>query len=233
MAVDDSFTKVLLHMDGANASNTFTDESGTAWTALGDAKISTASSVYGQSGKFDGAGDYIRSAGTIDTNFGTTNFTIDCWFYRSGGAGAPQELSSRTNSAAISPSDSSWEFGYLNTGNKVQHGWCIGGTEAFATSTTTTGTGVWYHTAMVRSGTWGYLFINGTLQGSAVVSGSINAVGTSLCIGRLGDYNGRYFNGYIDEFRISCGTARWTADFTVPISPYGQSDSGYTLILNT
>ena len=33
---------------------------------------------------------------------------------------------------------------------------------------------------------------------------------------------GYFFNGYLDELRISKGIARWTSDFTPPSSPYGK-----------
>jgi len=40
----------------------------------------------------------------------------------------------------------------------------------------------------------------------------------------LGRYNGatpeQYFNGWLDEFRLSKGIARWTADFTPPSEEY-------------
>jgi len=46
MAVDDSFTKLLLHCDGTDGSTTFTDESGKTVTAVGNAQIDTAKKVF-------------------------------------------------------------------------------------------------------------------------------------------------------------------------------------------
>ena len=80
MAVDDSYTKALLHMDGSDGSTTFTDESGTTWTANGNAQIDTAQSKFGgASGLFDGASDYLQTPYTADHNTGTGDFTIDQW----------------------------------------------------------------------------------------------------------------------------------------------------------
>jgi hypothetical protein len=65
-AGNDSFTKILLHMDGANTSTTFTDSnsggSAHTWTAAGNAQISTATyKLGGASGLFDGTGDFITT----------------------------------------------------------------------------------------------------------------------------------------------------------------------------
>ena len=78
MPVEDIYTKSLLHFNGADASTTFTDESGKAWTASGHAQIDTAQSVFGgASGLFDGTDDYIYAADSDDWNLGTLDFTVD------------------------------------------------------------------------------------------------------------------------------------------------------------
>ena len=78
MAVDDAYTKSLLHFDGTDASTTFTDESGKTWTAHGNAQIDTAQSVFGgASGYFDGSGDYITTPDRADFDFDGQQFTSD------------------------------------------------------------------------------------------------------------------------------------------------------------
>src|SRR3990167_7743345 len=63
----DSYTKLLLHMDGTNGSTTFTDEIGKTVTANGNAQISTAQSKFGgASGLFNGAGDWIDVPSNAD-----------------------------------------------------------------------------------------------------------------------------------------------------------------------
>jgi hypothetical protein len=69
-------------MDGADNSTTFTDSSPTAHTVTrsGDAKISTTQSQFGgASAYFDGTGDYLTVANSEAFNFGSGDFTIDCW----------------------------------------------------------------------------------------------------------------------------------------------------------
>ena len=79
MAVDDAYTKSLLHMDGTDASTTFTDESGKTWTRGGDAQIDTASYKFGgASGLFDGTTDRLSVPDSSDFNL-AGGFTCDCW----------------------------------------------------------------------------------------------------------------------------------------------------------
>jgi hypothetical protein len=41
-----------------------------------------------------------------------------------------------------------------------------------------------------------------------------------------------YFNGWIDEVRISKGIARWTSNFTPPTAPYSVDDPNTVLVLH-
>ena len=99
MAVDDSYTKVLLHMNGTDASTTFTDESGKTWTANGNAQIDTASYKFATgSGLFDGGGDYIDTPDNADFNFGSGDFTIDLQMRRNS-SGVITKFAGQTDSA--------------------------------------------------------------------------------------------------------------------------------------
>ena len=76
----DSYTKLMLHMEGSDGSTTFTDEIGKAVTANGNAQIDTAQKKFGAaSGLFDGTGDYLTLANSNDWSFGSGDFTIDFW----------------------------------------------------------------------------------------------------------------------------------------------------------
>ena len=76
------------------------------------------------------------------------------------------------------------------------------------------------------------MFLNGTSQsltvGTAVSTNNLDPTfgNPVLVIGRYGDYNDFYMNGWIDEFRFSKGIARWTANFTPPTSAYAPPSSG-------
>jgi methionine salvage enolase-phosphatase E1 len=61
------------------------------------------------------------------------------------------------------------------------------------------------------------LFCDGTLHSSATISGSID--GQNLVVGGYYDLSS-LFDGYIDDFRITKGVARYTANFTPPAAPF-------------
>jgi hypothetical protein len=63
-----------LQFGGADASTTFTDDTGKTWTAFGNAQIDT--SLGDQRGLFDGSGDYITTPNHTDLVFGTGDFII-------------------------------------------------------------------------------------------------------------------------------------------------------------
>ena len=217
MAVDDSYTVALLHMDGADASTTFTDESGKTWTASGNAQIDTAQSKFGgASGLFDGTGDYITTGNSTDFDNGTNDWTVDFWVRRNGAQVAFAGIFSPSVDVV-----GGWGVQF-DTSNRPILITRAGG----ASTTRLTGTAVsdltWTHIAVVRSGTTGYIFQDGTQTTSASLSGiSFDSGGTGAAIGRRNtDENAQYFNGWIDELRYSKGIARWTANFTPPTTEY-------------
>ena len=72
----DSYTKLLLHCDGTDASTIFTDEIGHTIVANGDAQIDTVQKVFGTaSGLFSGTDDFISSADSADWDFGSGNLS--------------------------------------------------------------------------------------------------------------------------------------------------------------
>src|SRR3989338_5118640 len=100
-------------------------------------------------------------------------------------------------------------------------------TDGSAVAATVTGTwspsiNTWYHIAAVRTGATIKLFIDGAQIGTDYNIGSsviYNSNGEALWIGAYhsgagGDTPGGFLNGWIDEFRVTKGAARWTANFT-------------------
>lgn len=218
--VDDAFTKSLLHMD-----TTFTDESGKVWTANGNAQIDTAQSKFGgASGLFDGTGDYIETPYTADHNTGAGDLTVDSWV-RFNSVATIQTLFARRTSNP-SQQDLFSIYWYQPTGRLYFHAISSTVTRAEYSFAWTPSTATWYHIAIVRNGTNLYMFLNGVSQsltvGTAVSTNNLDPTfGNPVSvIGRYGNYNDFYMNGWIDEFRFSKGIARWTANFIPPTSEY-------------
>ncbi|MCX6751581.1 MAG: LamG domain-containing protein [Candidatus Nomurabacteria bacterium] len=224
MAVDDTYTKLLLHMDGANASTTFTDEAGKTITAVGNAQISTAQSKFGgASGLFDGTGDYLSVPDNDDWDFWGGDFTVDFWVYPTSAVGY-HIIYWHGGTGGVSSSGYIYLYGN-NTSNTIQFGAVNAGTAYFDLYPATYDISVntWTHVAIVKSGTTIYCFINGVsktpLYGTQL-SGSMTTLTGDLHIGDRVSDGWSPFVGNIDEFRVSKGIARWTANFTPPTRAY-------------
>jgi hypothetical protein len=221
---NDVYTTVLLHMDGADASTDFTDSnaggSAHTFTANGNAQIKTDSSKFGgASGFFDGTGDYLEAPDHADWNFGSGDWTVDLWFSRTGGSGADRAIVGNYNSAGASVG---FMLG-LNVGHNLFGRTIIGGvthTIAGATNITTAG---WHHGALVRNGANLHLFLDGVADAAAIttLSGAIATPVSTLGVGRPGSGNFWLYTGYVDELRLSKGSARWIDTFTPPTGAYG------------
>ena len=88
-------------------------------------------------------------------------------------------------------------------------------------ATTSLSLNTWHHIAMVRNGSTFTLYVNGTSAGTLTSSGNIwSTLSRNLYLfGKWqtsGGANG--LNGYVDDYRITKGYARYTANFTPPSS---------------
>ena len=226
-----SNVSLLLKMDGANNSTTFTDSSLTpkAVFANGDAKISTAQSKFGgASGVFDGTGDYIKTPSNAAFAFETGDFTVETWVRFTSLGSYQSVVTTRTGAVSVT---TAWSLGATSTG--AVYLYTNGFVAASATGLVTTGT--WYHLAVARSGTTARLFLDGTLV--ATGSNSQSFTDQVLAVGANGD-GSEAVNGYIDDLRITKGVARYTANFLPPTiahpvwSETDASFSSVSLLLN-
>lgn len=206
---DPNFADVvlLLPMNGLNGSAVFTDISSNSLpiTRFGDAQISTAQSRWGgASGFFDGTGDYLQA--TVPGGLGAGDFTIEFWSYPL--STNKTFFNNRTSGTAGDGIDILAD-GRVTTAMSI-----------IIFNGTTINTNQWSHVALVRSGSTITRYINGVADGSGSNSGNFN--GTSFNIGGNPHPGGNtgYFNGYIDDFRVTRGVARYTSNFTPPTSAF-------------
>jgi hypothetical protein len=173
---------------------------------VGNAQISTSVVKYGTGSlAFDGTGDYLVSAPSPNNILGDGDFTIEFWLYPSNTSSGYRALVSSEN---YNPSVAGGWSLYQN-GTTIE--WWISSGNIFQYSSAITAS-TWQHLALSRvSGTFKF-FINGTQLTSG--SNSTNLTGQKILIGdNLGSY---FYNGYLDDLRITKGYARYTANFTAP-----------------
>ena len=208
-------SSLLMHFSGSNNSTTFTDSGPNSFTITSNngAKITSSISKFGDtSGLFDGVDDYLSISGNTVCNFGSSNFTVECWV----------RLNAMPTSDAW-PTNYSSHFvvitaGTPNLGDGI--GFIIGQTKLIVqnndsqiiNATHGMTTNIWYHIAYVRSGNTLYLFVNGTQIGSTASFSSAVGTGATTYIG-CETGQGAFFNGYMDELRVTKGIARYTASF--------------------
>ena len=218
---------------GNSQNNTFVDSSSNSFTITrsgtptqGSLNPYTPTGYW--SGYFNGSSDYLSFTNTPVFDFGSGDLTIECWIY---------PLSSSYNDIVSLGNGTGTGYGWWfrrNANGTIVFFFSSNGQNSGITSattwqsTTTAPLNTWTHIAAVRSGSTGYIFINGTIGvTNSSVSGSVYAVGSQvLNIGREGGYPAGYTNAYISNLRIVKGTPVYTGAFT-------PSNTPLTAIANT
>ena len=223
---DPDFDKVkwLMHMNGADASPTFTDSSSDARTvtAEGTAQLDTAQKQFGSaSGLFDGDSDRATVAfsdgdGDLDPN--AQDFTVEMWVRRN---------SDTTQDTAFSNLDgvgaNGWFLEIRDTDVVRVNFPTAGAVNNLVSSVGTITAGSWHHIAWCRQSGTQRIYIDGTQDGTGSISGAlfIPAGVTKLAIGAHATLGGGWYDGWIDEFRYTLALCRYPdgTSFT-PAGPF-------------
>lgn len=234
---NDSYTKLLLHMDGTDGGKTFTDSSASAHVVFlqGNAQTSTAQKKFGTASALltDITQDHLAFGDSSDWHLGggTGNFTIDMWVRFSSFESPTQGL--QWLIGQTSDGNNGWALRYEKNNPKLRFAsYDTSGGTVYKIDITCPWTPVvdtWYHVAVVRNGPTSsdhYIFINGISQGLTLEGGTWNGNIADFSAGlRVGGIGGEWFTGYEDEVRIS-NMARWTSNFTPPAAAYGSCSTG-------
>jgi hypothetical protein len=176
---------------------------------------------------FDGTGDALAGRPSPDFNFGNGDFTVEFWLYLS-----------------VTPSSQTWAMSFGPNGSGgISRGWGVrlhdGTTAGLSFVYQNSGTvanrfgnlpsaTTWAHVAFCRDSTVMRCFVDGVQLGSTwtLPYSSIDSTVATDYYGIGGfdntnnGYPGRYwFNGLIDDLRITKGYARYVANFTPPTEP--------------
>ena len=204
----DSYTKLLLHMDGSNGSTIFTDSATSkSSTVIGGAEIMTSDGKFNQCGSFPSSPSKVTFADSPDWDFGTNDYTIDFW-YKTTKSIYDHIIYRLTSYINIGISQYNSEFRLLIS-NLIDNDYIV----LQNTSGCTADDGNWNHVALVRYGSGTDIYFNGDSKLHITTSYDITFSSNLI----IGDAD---LVAMIDEVRISKGIARWTTTFTPPTAPY-------------
>ena len=230
----DSYTKFLSHFNGADGIPTppYLAETGQEITFNVTAQISTTQKKFGSGSLLlDGNSDYVTIPTSSDFYLEDHDFTIDAWI-KLVDTGRFQAIAFQGLALASTRSFSL----FVSTHDKFYG-------HIYGTPTAGIGGGDnpiplndsnWHHIALVRYNnvltfyTDGISSVNSTYDATGE---TIHDSGEPIRIGMSTAANPYYFGGYIDEFRVSPGTARWRTDFTPPTSEYSKFVARSSIII--
>lgn len=191
---------LVCDFEGTNGDTAYTDLTGRRWTFNGNAQLSTTQVKFGTTSlALDGNGDYLTSADYAGFAFGTGDFSVDWWMYKSANGSANYDTVIDTS----------------GNGNATG-GWFI---EASSTRgvvlcresvirvqyNVSPNESAWVHWCVMRRNGQLYILRNGVQVATAADSASYAAA--QMNIGRNGS-NTYFFNGYIDALRVTKGLPR-------------------------
>lgn len=222
-----SGASLLMHGDGSDGSTVFTDEAGNTVTPQGNAHISTAQSKFGGASMcFDGDSDYLSLDASLLSGY-AGNITIELCF----------KLSAIPSGNAYNTA-----FYVLSYGPNNANPGCdfyIGSSQirfshynylaAVLSGEWTPDTSEWHHLAVVRYADEWLMYLDGVLISRATDSTAFMAhegtIQIGACEAQSGGVNTGWFNGYIDELRITKGFAWYTGGCTPPTEAFEQAAS--------
>lgn len=188
--------------------------------AFGSTALSQVQKKFGTASLLlSGPSDYAFVQNSTDFAFGTADFTIEFWIYRSNVSAVEGFLDFRTanpqNAAFLYANGSSLHY-YVNGSNVI--------TAAAATTSNNT----WYHVAISRHTGSTRMFVNGTQVGSTWVDAT-SYIASPIVIGNNYTHDAG-LSGYIDDLRVSNGIGRYTTTFAAPVSILGNDS--HTVLLS-
>lgn len=212
---------LLLHFDGTPGSTAIVDSSPLKNAAtVSNVTLASSPAKFGTAGVFNGAGKvtFPPAPGRL----GSSDFTIECWYY-------PRVK--LTSFPTIFGNYSSWFggnggvaiFAGHSSGGSTKYNIALNGNFPAITSTVDIVVNTWVHLALVRRANTITFYVGGVAQGSvSTPAGTVfDGNGNVSSVGAAGDSaSDGFINGNIDEFRITKGTARYSANFTPADAPF-------------
>lgn len=200
----------------------FTDSSNYAHTIINNNSVTlnTNYKKFGNSSFYFSGSNNLYVTPSKRFNFKDGDWTFDAWvrikmqsndsFFFSGGTTGSLFIGLRIDNSILT-------FGIGRAGIAWDNTYSLG----IGNDTSLNRFPRWTHLAVVKSSNKVYFFENGSLKSTQDNVQSYSIIGDECDIGCQGP--AYYFNGYIDELRIS-NVARWTSTFSVPTTAYTDVD---------
>lgn len=228
---DSNWDDVMLLMDGSSSTVEQSSASNNPDSVVGTVSVSSITGPYGTTQDvldFTSTADKrilfpIVSDLQIEDYGAGVSWTLETWI-KTSDTGNIQKIFGIGNNVGNWSGVAGGEIELsLAFSNKVMFRWLDDNVK----STTTVADNNWHHVAVVYDGSSLTLYIDGTSEATTTTTIYSNSSGTAQI--RLGDgylpsQQGFYdYRGYMADFRITKGVARYTADFTPNTSPFPQS----------
>ena len=163
----------------------------------------------------------ILTADHADFAVGSGNFTMECWFYVDEYAGNYRRVFGKSSSTGAN-AHTEYQVDIDSNNKPVAYVYdaADSGTSYLTLQSASAITdNKWHHVALVRNGTAFNLYVDGTSVANVTSSITVNSASYKFGIGRVGEYTGHIFKGWISNFRYVKGTAVYTSNFTPSTSP--------------
>jgi hypothetical protein len=211
-------TKLLVKMQNAG---TYDNAMMSDAVMTGAASTTTAVTKFGSSALyFDGSSNAtMQLPDSPQLNFLSNNFTVECWIYPIASTNSIGLFGKRTADTNYAQCEVQWsDTGLTCYATTASGSWPL------QITATNVPTGAWSHFALVRNGSTFTIYINGTSSATGTLSGALYATTAPFNIGGSANSftTGKAWNGYIQDFRITNGIARYTSNFSVPSAPYSD-----------
>lgn len=189
---------LTLYLDPANKKSYL--GTGTAWNDLsGNSNNSTLVNGVGYSAdnngimSFDGTNDYADISNAAIGNFGTNNFSVNCWFKATSGSSGTRGVFSKYN--PHSGPGTGWFIFARDGVIWVRITQDLADPKEISEISVNVPTDSWYNVCITRDGVNFTLYINGNLQQQNVTSNIIDCSSTAPLRVGSGYSSGYYFQG--------------------------------------
>ena len=214
----------LMGFEGEDGATTSDDESLSdkgSPTFVGNAQLDTDQKKFGDSSLLlDGSGDYADLVNNVDFAFDGTDFTMECFVRFNSLASSAMLLSKYSTSASTAQY-------YLQFGDGVLAFVWYDDTltvRSIVSNSVAPVINQWYHVAVDRVGDHMRLYLDGVVEAENASAEAFRGnSGLAFSMGRRNHTSPFYLNGWLDEVRITKGTARYQGAFTPPTAPFPRT----------